>query len=107
MTRLGLLYNSALGVERDTAAAAEWWSKAARLRDADGQAMLGAAHHLGAGVARDPVAALAWLIRPRGRRAASSPTGSIAAFAMAVRRSSARDAEHRAALPLEVAEAVP
>ena len=31
--------------------------------DADGQAMLGAAHVLGAGVARDRVAALTWLLR--------------------------------------------
>ena len=29
----------------------------------DAQAMLGAAHHLGAAVARDPVLALAWLLR--------------------------------------------
>ena len=106
MTRLGLLYNSALGVERDTAAAAEWWSKAARLGDADGQAMLGAAHHLGAGVARDPVAALAWLIRARAARSQFADR-----FYCGVRdgctAEQRRDAEHRAALPLEVAEAVP
>ena len=41
----------------------QWWGKAAALGDADGQAMLGAAHHMGAGVARDAVAALAWLLR--------------------------------------------
>ena len=65
MTRLGLLYHNALGVERDADAAAQWWRKAAALDDADGQAMLGAAHHLGAGVPRDPVIALAWLTRAR------------------------------------------
>ena len=65
MTRIGLLYNNALGVERDVALAAKWWRRAALLGDADGQAMLGAAYHLGAGVARDPVAALAWLTRAR------------------------------------------
>jgi TPR repeat protein len=65
MTRLGMMYHNALGVERDVAAAASWWAKAATNGDADGQAMLGAAHLLGAGVPRDGVAALAWLIRAR------------------------------------------
>ncbi len=35
------------------------------LGDADGQAMLGAAHHIGQGVPRDPVTAYAWLMRAR------------------------------------------
>ena len=41
--------------------------------DADGQAMLGAALHLGAGVPRDAGAALVWLMRARagGRWAAA------------------------------------
>ena len=68
MTRIGLLYNNALGVERDVAAAAKWWRKAALRGDGDGQAMLGAAHHLGAGTNHDPVTALAWLIRARAAR---------------------------------------
>jgi TPR repeat protein len=42
-----------------------WWGSAALLGDADGQAMLGAAHFLGAGVKRDGVAALTWLLRAR------------------------------------------
>ncbi|MGE3871120.1 MAG: tetratricopeptide repeat protein [Pseudorhodoplanes sp.] len=63
MTRLGMIYHNALGVERDAAAAVKWWDKAAARGDADAQAMLGAAYHLGAGVPRDPVAALAWLVR--------------------------------------------
>jgi TPR repeat protein len=100
MTRIGLLYNNALGVERDVEAAASWWRKAALLGDADGQAMLGAAYHLGAGVARDPVAALAWLIRGR---AARSPFADR--FYAGVRQSCTaeqiREAERRADLPLE------
>jgi TPR repeat protein len=106
MTRIGLLYNNALGVERDAAAAARWWRTAALKGDADGQAMLGAAHHLGAGVARDPVAALAWLIRAR---AARSPIADR--FCAGVRQSCTaqqiREAERRAGLPLDQPEAVP
>ena len=34
--------------------------------------MLGAAHHLGAGVAKDPVTALAWLTRARISPASST-----------------------------------
>src|SRR5690606_32743570 len=63
MTRLGMIYHNALGVERDAAVAASWWDKAAARGDADAQAMLGAAFHLGAGVPRDPVVALTWLLR--------------------------------------------
>lgn len=65
MTRLGLLYHNALGVERDPVAAAMWWEKAAYRDDGDGQAMLGAAYHLGSGRPRDPVTALAWLKRAK------------------------------------------
>jgi hypothetical protein len=42
---------------------ATWWHRATLLGDADGQAPLGAAHHLGAATARDLVAALASLTR--------------------------------------------
>jgi TPR repeat protein len=106
MTRIGLLHNNALGVERNVETAARWWRKAALLGDADGQAMLGAAHHLGAGVPRDPVAALAWLIRAR---AARSPFADR--FYAGVRQSCTaeqiREAERCASVPLEVAEAAP
>ena len=106
MTRIGLFYNSALGVERDVLAAAKWWRKAALLGDADGQAMLGAAHHLGAGVVRDPVAALAWLMRAR---AARSPFADR--FYAGVRESCTteqlREAERRAGQPLALEEAAP
>jgi uncharacterized protein len=68
MTRLGLLYYNALGVERDAAEAVRWWQRAADLGDADGQAMLGVAHHLGAGIAKHPVRALALLILARNGR---------------------------------------
>ena len=63
MTRLGMMFHNALGVDRDPAQAALWWRRGAERGDADGQAMLGAAYHLGAGVKRDPVEALAWLTR--------------------------------------------
>jgi TPR repeat protein len=106
MTRVGLLYNNALGVERDVQAAAAWWRKAAHLDDADGQAMLGAAYHLGAGVERDPVAALAWLTRARRAR---SPFADR--FYAAVRESCTaeqrQEAERRAGLPLGADEAHP
>ena len=42
-----------------------WWQRGAARGDADGQAMLGAAYHLGAGVPRDPIAAYVWLLRAR------------------------------------------
>src|SRR5262245_37854007 len=106
MTRIGLLYNNALGVERDVAAAARWWRKAALLGDADGQAMLGAAHHLGAGVARDPVAALGWLMRARAARSPFADrfyTGVRAACSA----EQMREAERRAGLPLDQLQAVP
>jgi TPR repeat protein len=63
MTRLGMIYHNALGVERDPALAAYWWRRGAERGDADGQAMLGAAYYLGAAVERDPCRALAWLSR--------------------------------------------
>jgi hypothetical protein len=106
MTRLGLLYHNALGVERDPIAAAQWWRKAAALDDADGQAMLGAAHHLGAGVPRDPIVALAWLTRARNARSKFADR-----FYNAVREACTPDqrheAERRASLPLEDMEAAP
>jgi len=51
MTRLGMLYHNALGVDRNPAKAVYWWSKGAAGDDADAQAMLGAACHMGAGLA--------------------------------------------------------
>ena len=50
MTRMGVLYHDALGVPRDPTEAARWWQRGAAAGDADGQAMLGAAHVLGSGV---------------------------------------------------------
>jgi len=106
MTSIGLLYNNALGVERDVAVAARWWRKAARHGNGDGQAMLGAAHHLGAGAERDPVTALAWLIRARPLRSKFADR-----FYNGVRNSCTpeqrREAERRACLPIEVEEASP
>jgi uncharacterized protein len=95
-----------MGVERDVATAARWWRKAALLGDADGQAMLGAAYHLSAGVARDPVTALAWLTRARRAR---SPFADR--FYAGVRRTCTaeqiREAKRCAGQPLEVAEEHP
>jgi TPR repeat protein len=106
MTRLGLLYHNAHGIERDAAVAAQWWRKAAALDDADGQAMLGAAHHLGAGVPRDPVAALAWLARARIARSKLADRFYDAVRA-ACTPEQRREAERRAYLPLDDAEAAP
>jgi TPR repeat protein len=65
MSRLGMLYHNAIGVDRDPAQAARWWARAAARGQADAQAMLGAALHMGAGVPRDPFAAFVWLLRAR------------------------------------------
>ena len=54
-----------MGVERDPALSVHWWQRGAMRGDADGQAMLGAACYLGAGVARDYLQALVWLLRAR------------------------------------------
>jgi TPR repeat protein len=54
-----------LGVDRDPAQAVSWWRRGAERGDPDGQAMLGAAYHLGAGVKRDPIEAFTLLTRAR------------------------------------------
>ena len=38
MTRLGMIFHNALGVERDPAQAVLWWRRGAERGDADGQA---------------------------------------------------------------------
>ncbi len=63
MTRLGMLYHNAIGVDRDPAAAVHWWRRAAERDDADAQAMLGAAYHLGSGAPADQSLALVYLLR--------------------------------------------
>jgi uncharacterized protein len=94
-----MIYHNALAVDRDPAAAAGWWTKAAAHGDVDGQTMLGAAHLLGAGVPRDGVAALAWLLR-------ASAGGSALAARFLGKASSALSGEEiaevkrRAAAPL-------
>ena len=65
-----MMYHDAIGVERDPVRRGGLVADAAELGDADAQAMLGAAHHLGSGVALDQVAALMWLLTRRGRAAA-------------------------------------
>jgi hypothetical protein len=100
-----MIYHNALGVPRDPAAAAAWWTKAALRGDVDGQAMLGAAHLLGAGVARDPIGALAWLLRARaGGSALAEPF--LAQARTLLPAEAIAEAERRAAVPLrEVAGA--
>jgi TPR repeat protein len=99
MTRLGMLYHNALGVERDAALAARWWRMAAERGDADGQAMLGAAYYLGQGVASDRIEALAWLLR-----ADMGGSALAARFLEAARKDlpgeDLVEAERRAARPL-------
>jgi TPR repeat protein len=99
MTRIGMLYHNALGVERDPAEAAHWWRRGAVGGDADGQAMLGAAYTLGAGVSRDSVAALAWLLRAQagGSRLAAAFLGPARA---ALDADGIAEAERRAIAPL-------
>jgi TPR repeat protein len=99
MMRLGMLYHSAIGVERDPAIAADWWRRGAELGDADAQAMLGAAHHLGTGVPVDRVAALALLLR--GQAGGSSlATPFIGPVRAALSSEEIAEAERRAQLPL-------
>jgi len=99
MTRLGKMFHDALGVERDPAQAARWWRCAADRGDAEGQALHGATLHLGAGVARDKVAALAWLLRARanGSEKADLFLGPVRA---ALAPAEIAEAERRAAEPL-------
>ena len=94
-----LIFHNALGVERDAAKAAFWWRRGAERGDADGQAMLGAAYHLGAGVPRDPVEALVWLLRAR---AGGSPLAGqfFQAVRSALTPAQIDEAERRAAAPL-------
>ena len=70
MTRLGMIYHNALGVPRDPAQAVFWWRKAADAGDADGEAMLGAALHLGMGVERNALSAYEHLLRARSQGSA-------------------------------------
>ncbi|WP_449254599.1 tetratricopeptide repeat protein [Bosea sp. (in: a-proteobacteria)] len=62
MTRLGMMFHDALGVERDPAAAADWWRRGMAAGDPDSEAMLGAATLLGQGVAPDARHALDLLL---------------------------------------------
>lgn len=99
MTRLGMIaYKGipAAHIAPDAAEAVQWWRKAAKANDADGQAMLGAAHHSGAGMPRDRVAAYAWLLRAKAGKsplaehfiAMVEPTLSPEELAAAERRAS-------------------
>ena len=65
---------------------------------ADGQAMLGAALHLGAGVAGDPVEAFVWLTR--GCAGGSAHAGQFNQAVRAALTGQIADAERRAAAPL-------
>ncbi len=94
-----MIYHDAIGVERDPVQAASWWRRAAERGDADGQAMLGAALHLGAGVPRERPAALAWLLRAqRGGSALAAPFLSPARALLSP--AEIAEAERLAAAPL-------
>lgn len=67
MTRLGMMFHDALGVERDPDAAAAWWRRGMDAGDPDAEAMLGAATLLGQGVAPDAERALALLLSAESR----------------------------------------
>ena len=91
---------------RGDCAAAKWWRMAALVGDADGRAMLGVAHHLGAGVEREPVAAPAGLTR-----ACATRNGPADRLCIGVRDACSpeprREAERRASLPLGLEEGAP
>lgn len=67
MTRLGMIFHDALGVERDPALAADWWRRGMAAGDPDSEAMLGAATLLGQGVAADAEQALVLLLAAEGK----------------------------------------
>jgi hypothetical protein len=94
-----MIFHNALGVERDAAQAVTWWRRGAERGDADGQAMLGAAFHLGSGVPHAPVEALVWLLRARAGGSALSRQFFDAVRA-ALSSAQVADAEQRAAAPL-------
>src|SRR5262249_46791778 len=99
MTRLGMIFHNALGVERDAALAVQWWRRGAERGDADGQAMLGAALHPRSGVKREPREALVWLL---GARAGGSPLAGqfFEAVRAALTPEQIAESERRAATPL-------
>jgi TPR repeat protein len=102
--RLSMVYHNALGVDRNPALAAYWWQRAARKGEPDAQAMLGA-HLIGAAVARDPVIALARLIR--AMRGGSQLAGPILPKARAeLTPEQTAEAEHLACAPLDADAAV-
>ncbi|TWF52280.1 tetratricopeptide repeat protein [Neorhizobium alkalisoli] len=103
MTRLGMFYHNAHGVERDAQKAAHWWQLAAEKGEADAQAMLGAALHMGSGVEKDSIAALVWLIRAQagGSELAKPFVGPVRDSLSAA---DIAEAERRAAGPLPEAK---
>jgi TPR repeat protein len=94
-----MIHHNALGVDRNPTMAAEWWTKAAVRGDVDGQAMLGAAYLLGAGVEGDNVAALTWLLRAQ-RGGSPVATRFLSSARAALSDSDIAEAERRAATPL-------
>jgi TPR repeat protein len=95
-----MIYHNALGVARDPGRAAYWWQRAASKGEPDAQAMLGAAHHIGAGVGHEPILALAWLIRAmRGGSELAAPF--VQAVRAALTPEQIAEAEHLAHEPLD------
>ena len=102
MTRLGMIFHNALGVERDRRAGGAMVGDAPpSVATPTARRCSGAALHLGAGVARDGVAALAWLLRARtgGSALAAAYLRSRARDAVAGRHRGRRAARRRCRLP--------
>lgn len=93
MIWLGMIFHNALGVDRDPAQPASWWRRRAECGDADGQAMLGAAYHLGAGVKRT------WLSRTHAGGSALA-AGFLDAVRAGLSAQEIAAGERRAAAPV-------
>ncbi len=100
MTRLGTIHGQARGTSRDPEKAATYWRRAADRGDADAQALLGQALLAGLGTPRDPVVALAWLIRAQNGGSLKAPL-SLPAARAANDAEGVAEAERRALLPLQ------
>jgi len=96
----GIVPNPLRLVERDPVLAAQWWGRAAKLGQAEAQAMLGAAYLAGKGVARDPVEALHWLLRAEAGGAGELAVGFLREAQAHAKPSQRAEAARRAAEPL-------
>ena len=97
MTRLGMIYHQALGVERDPAEAARLVAHGCRARRRRRRRRCSAPPFISApALRRDPVAALAWLTRREQRRQSPSPNASSRPRVAASTPAAIAEAERRA-----------